>query len=302
MRLVWGFVGIVPIVLSAACLEAQTGIGAQDARAIFTPTEVRLVFPVAASRVSSTQSDESGSGIWEVGWERSDYRPGIDPFQIWIVLPSGYPWKSARPQSVGALRPQAMIDCMTCDAAALVDTRIAASELTATIENQSLVFTVHGTRAINLIFPSIPHEISFGFPGSGQRVKVNCGNGYSAAKYRRECVIPPPVRPPDADSAARENAPRRVNVLVANFADAKLLREVSVLMRMSTSPRARRMRSDSAGRIVLRQPPIGNMMIEALCKAEAGGKETVFGTQYIQIVPRIDTTVWVVADRNLCAK
>ncbi len=296
------FAGVAPLLLCAKSLEAQTAMDAKVARASFTATEVRFVFPPGASSVDKPGSTAPMNQIWEVRWERPDYKPGVDPFLIWIILPPTYPWKTMRHQSVGAHRLEAIIDCLSCDGAGFVDSRIAASELTATIEKGSLVFTVYGARAINLIFPSIPHEISFGFPGSGQTVKVNCGNGYSSAKYHKECVIPPRVPPPDADSAARENAPRTVNVLIGNFADARLLPGVSVLVRTTTSRKARRMRSDSLGRIVLRQPPIGNMMIEAFCKANAGDRERVFGTESFQIGPRIDTTVWVMTDRNLCAK
>ncbi len=302
-RVIRSLVAIATLALGSRPVEAQTAAFTRDARAIVTPTEARFVFPFDAARPTKRHSEPSTASegrIWEVTWDRRDMKAGVDPVLIWLTLPAGYPWPTAHPQSVGALRPTAMIECVSCDGAVVPDPEISSSELTATIENGSLVFTIHGVRAVNLIFPSIPREVRFGFPGSGQKVKVNCGTGFPATKYHRECVVPPPIAPPDPDSTARENAPRRVNVLISNFTDAKLLSGVLVLVRPLSSPLARRMRSDSAGRIVLRQPPMGPIMIEALCKSDGRGTERVFGTEFFQIEPRIDTTVSVMTDPKLC--
>ncbi len=295
----------VALIFGSGVVNAQTAVDAKDARAIITTTEARFVFPFDAARPTKKHSDPVTAlegRIWDVTWDRRGLKPGVDPYLIWLTLPAGYPWPTAHPQSTGAIRPAAMVECVSCDGAVVPDPEITSSELTATIENGSLVFTIHGARAVKLIFPSFPSEVRFGFPRSGQTVKVNCGSGYSAAEYHRKCVVPPPVRPPDADSTARENAPRRVNVLVSNFTDAKLLPYVSVLVRYSTSTKARRMRSDSLGRIVLNHPPMGNVMIEALCSIKSSGVERVFGTEFFQIESRTDTTVSVMTDRNLCAQ
>jgi hypothetical protein len=317
------YAGIAACLLSAS-QTARAQATSTEAQAFVTDSSARFVFPLDRRTLYSWDLPLKGaqSGMPEFSWMVTWYRvlvPGKDPMGLWLMTR----WKVGGPRSgtladlIRGYTLDPMIECLTCDGAVFRDPKRDTTTVFATIEGGRLVFNVRGREAIHRIFPVLSQTVTFSrsirqtphsYYGPGeitetQVVIVNCSSG-GDRRRRRSCVVPPVVSkpPPDADSAAAENAPRQVYVPVIRFADAALLKHVNVRIKRTDGTIWRVISSGSLGAIRLSQPPIGPLLLQALCPPRGSKPRTISGSVFVQITPRTDTSVHLMADPTICPR
>lgn len=292
-----------------------------EGQAIIAETEARLIFPVTWTRalLSSPPGNSTDAPLvflWSVSWPAQYIVDGRDPEALWLSIdlkPRTGP-RASLSQLIAREPLEAMINCTTCDLAVFADPERDSAAVFATLENGRLVFHVRGRKAIQRIFPRIPDRVTFGqirqskapegYPqqlNSEQTILVNCPAQTSGAR-RRSCLVIPPVikRPPNADSAAAENAPRLLGVSVVTFSDAMVIPGVDVAIRTPDNKVWKVVTTTKDAYFIVRQPPLGHLMLVALCKQGASRKRAAFGTLVLEMNPRLDTLVTLRADPRLC--
>jgi hypothetical protein len=307
-------------------IATAQGARSTDGQAFVTDSFARFVFPLD-KRQSYTRDvpikgayPGSPEYSWELGWDRAHYVDGRDPLGLWLVTrwKPGGPRKGTLADLIRGYTLDPMINCTTCDGAVYVDQRRDTNTVFASVERGRLVFNVRGREAVHRIFPALPETVTFSrsvrhIPQQEygpvdstevQTVVVNC-NLTGSGQSRRSCVVPPPVppkAPPDADSAAAENAPRRVHVPVIRFANATLAKHVKVRVKKSFGTIWKVLSTGPNGFVRLDQAPVGPLLLEALCPSGGSKRTTISGTAFVQVVPRQDTSVQLWTDPTVCSR
>jgi hypothetical protein len=320
---------ILSLIMSALLVPPQLTIGAQlskptsEGQAFISPTEARLVFPRDSARSFLWDVPVKGAYaggaefMWEVSWPDQYIRDGEDPLGLWLTTrwKPGGPHKGTLAQLVAGHTVDPMINCTTCDMAVYTDPERDSTKVFATVEGGRLVFNIRGREAVHRIFPSIPDTVTFsktvrqtplrdygpGDTEESQTVLVNCRNT-SAGGRRRSCVVVPKVqmRLPDADSAAAENAPRQVYVVVLRFSDAELVRNIDVTIKKPSGKVWAVMSTGSLGAFSMRQPPLGPILLVARCPRGSLTRTFISGTLFLNVRPSFDSTVHLMTDQRPC--
>ena len=309
---------------SARMAIAQAG-RSTDGQAFITDSSARFVFPLDTRESYTWDLPLKGAYpkmpefFWEVGWNRAAVVAGKDPLGLWLITrwKPGGPHKGTLAQLIRGYTVDPMIDCTSCDGVVYVDSQRDTNTVFATVERSRLVFNVRGRAATHRIFPVLPQTVTFSrsirqtsepiYQGPSEKTEtqvviVNCVRGTN--ERRRSCVVPPPPpakRPPDADSAAAENAPRRVHVSVIRFANATLAKHVRVRVKTMYGTVWKTLSTGSVGFVRLDQAPVGPLLLEALCPSNGSKRTTISGTAFLQIMPRQDTSVHLWSDPTVCS-
>lgn len=296
------------IVIFARSLPAQRSSRDDEGKAFITENEARLVFP--RDTISTYRWDVPAKGMyagspefaWEVDWNDAGIRDGTDPYELTLLTS----WKPGGPRAGPLSRLLAgrtvdpMINCTTCDLAASVDPERDTTTVFASVEDGRVVFHVKGREAVRRIFPVIPDTMTFtvrGISDKSQTVLVNC-----TSRARHSCVVPPRRPLPNADSAREQNTPRQVYVVVARFSDANLVPNIDVTVKTPNGAVWKTISSGPLGAFRIHQPPLGPLLLIARCPAASEHPEAVFGTEFFEIRPGLDSTVQLMTDPGLCGK
>lgn len=293
-----------------------------EAQAFVTDSSARFVFPLDKRQSYAWDLPLKGAYagmpefFWKVGWNRASVVAGRDPLGLWLITrwEPGGPHKGTLGDLIRGYTLDPMIECTSCDGVAYTDPQRDTNAVFASVERGRLVFNVRGRAAVRRIFPVLPETVTFSrsirqtsepqYSGPSettetQVVIVNCTPGANPQR-RRSCIVPPVVvkRPPDADSAAAENAPRQVYVPVIRFANATLRKNVRVRIKKPDGSVWKVMSTGSLGGIRLSQPPLGPLLLEALCP----DRRAISGTVFVQVSPRADTSVHLMTDPSVCPR
>jgi len=251
---------------------------------------------------------------WEVNWYR---RPtvGEDPFGLWLTArwKPGGPHKGTLGDLIRGHALEVITDCARCDGAVIATPQRDTSGVFASVERGRLVFTVKGREAVHRIFPVLPDTVNFvinvrqtpqasnvpGNIGTTQVVIVNC-----IPSPHHQCVVPQLIakRQPDADSAAAENAPRRVYVPVIRFQNATLQKHVRVRVKTLYGKVWKVLSTGSLGGVTLNQAPLGPVLLEALCPRKNSEPTKISGTVFVMISPRVDSAAQLWSDPSVCLR
>lgn len=318
-----GYLGFtVSLLFSVQTATAQAS--RSGAQAFVTDSSARFVFPREKRQAYTWDLPVKGAYAdmpefaWQLDWDRPSIVPGKDPIGLWLITRwrSGGPHKGTLAELVRGYTLDPVIECTSCDGAVYTDPQRDTNTVFATVERGSLVFNIRGRQAMHRIFRVLPDTVTFsrsvmqtphpqygpGEISETQVVLVNCSPGKNPQR-RRSCVVPAPVfkRRPDADSAAAENAPRQVYVPVIRFANATLRKHVRVRIKKPDGSVWKVLSTGSLGGVRLSQPPLGPLLLEALCPNRGSGQTAISGSVFIQVTPRADTSVHLMTDPTVCS-
>jgi len=284
-----------------------------EPQAFVTDSSARFFFPLDKRASYIWNSPLKGAYpampefSWDVLWYGTSLVPGKDPMGLSLVVrwESGRPHKGTLSDLIRGHTVDVLIECMTCDGAAFVHPQRDGDSVFATVERGRLVFNVRGREAVHRIFPVLPDTVTFitgpTNVGSTQGVVVNCTPSL-ARQHPRSCVVQPPKQPPNADSAAAENAPRRVYVPVIRFQNATLQKHVRVRVKTLYGKVWKVLSTGSLGGVMLTQAPLGPVLLEALCPRQKSAPTKISGTVYVLIAPRADSAAQLWSDPSVCTR
>ena len=311
-----------PTLSPAAAQQPTTG----EAQAFITDSLARLVFPLDPRRTYVWDVPTKGAYpsmpefAWDIKWYGKPPFSFTDPVGLSMVSR----WKvggSHRGTLSDLIRGRTvdlLTSCAGCDAVELVHPQREADSVFASVERNRLVFNVRGREAVHRVFRKIPDTMFFIVTSrqttprsdsvlvqaeSVQEVTVNCVPT-ATQRVPQSCLVQPVVakRQPDADSAAAENAPRRVHVPVIRFENATLQKNVRVRLKTLYGKVWKILSTGSLGNVLITQPPIGPLLIEALCPRSSDGRTRISGTAFVMVEARQDTSVHMWSDPTVCPR